>query len=148
MALDIVDWAIIIVGLTMLPMIPDLLGNILIAFLPDSYVTASVRRWYAPMHYIFLGRSACFFRTTNLKTGQRNALQYSRGCGALQCTAITGSAGSYRRTVLGGGRGERGRGGKGGGLSLVWWWGLPGEGDFNRGGGVQSNTDRLGVMHF
>ena len=46
MALDIVDWAIIIVGLTMLPMLPDLLGNILIAFLPDAYVTASVRRWY------------------------------------------------------------------------------------------------------
>lgn len=55
MALDIVDWAIVLVGLTMLPMLPDLLGNILIAFLPDSYVTASVRRWYAARSVISVG---------------------------------------------------------------------------------------------
>ncbi|KAJ1493465.1 DHHC palmitoyltransferase-domain-containing protein [Baffinella frigidus] len=52
MALDIVDWAIVLVGLTMLPMLPDLLGNILIAFLPDSYVTASVRRWSAAVRRV------------------------------------------------------------------------------------------------
>ena len=43
--LDITDWAIIVVGLTLLPLIPDLLGNILVVFLPEAYVTTSVRKW-------------------------------------------------------------------------------------------------------
>eukprot|EP00961_Rhodomonas_salina_P239743 3238611-Rhodomonas_salina.2 len=41
--LDIVDMAILSVGIAMLPLLPDLLSNLLIAFLPDSWITSRVR---------------------------------------------------------------------------------------------------------
>ena len=40
---DVVDIAIFSVGIAMLPLLPDLLSNLLIAFLPNSCITSSVR---------------------------------------------------------------------------------------------------------
>ena len=42
-SLDIVDISIAAVGVAMLPLLPDLLSNLMVAFLPNSWATARVR---------------------------------------------------------------------------------------------------------
>ena len=50
--MDIVDIAILAVGVATLPLVPDLLANLLIAFLPESAVTASVRSLSQSVHRV------------------------------------------------------------------------------------------------
>lgn len=40
---DIVDFSIAAVGLAMLPLLPDLLANLMVAVLPNSWATDRVR---------------------------------------------------------------------------------------------------------
>ena len=49
---DIVVIAIVSVGLTMLPIIPDLLANLFIVILPNSRVTSSVQETSRRIHAV------------------------------------------------------------------------------------------------
>ena len=49
---DIVDLSIAAVGVAMLPLLPDLLANLMVVFLPDAWATARVRAFSASVRRV------------------------------------------------------------------------------------------------